>query len=137
MVPAFPRLVAVAPQRAFGPLTRTDFVRYAGASGDFTPMHHDEVHAHELGLRSVFGMGLLGGGMLAEAIAEWVGHESLRSLALRFTARTWPGVALTLEGRVEDPDGVSPLTVHAALVDDDRAVVTAIATVDRGCASRL
>ena len=36
---------ATAPERRVGPLTRTDFVRYQGASGDMNPVHHDEVFA--------------------------------------------------------------------------------------------
>ena len=39
-------------------LSRTDLVMYAGASGDFNPMHHDEVKAKDSGLPSVFGHGM-------------------------------------------------------------------------------
>lgn len=46
----------------FGPITRTDIVRYAGAGGDFNPVHHDDVYARSLRLPGVFAMGLLGAG---------------------------------------------------------------------------
>ena len=46
-------------------LTRTDLVMYAGASGDFNPMHHDEVAAQAAGLPSVFGHGMFTAGLLA------------------------------------------------------------------------
>src|SRR2546423_11688449 len=51
------------PATTAGPTTRTDFVRYAGASGDFHPLHHDEVYAREARLPGVFGMGLLHAGI--------------------------------------------------------------------------
>jgi acyl dehydratase len=75
-------------------LTRTDLVRYAGASGDFNPMHHDEVAAQEVGLPSVFGHGMFSMGMLGRAISDWVGVGALRSFRVRFTKQTWPGEEL-------------------------------------------
>ena len=56
-------------------LTRTDLVMYAGASGDFNPMHHDEVKAKEAGLPSVFGHGMFSMGLLGRAITDWVGRS--------------------------------------------------------------
>src|SRR6478609_3004077 len=41
------RIGAEAPPDTYPPLTRTDFVKYQGASGDFHPLHHDEQYAHE------------------------------------------------------------------------------------------
>src|SRR5689334_22190959 len=84
-----------------GPLTRTDFVRYAGASGDFHPLHHDEVYARDSGLPGVFGMGMLHAGMLGVQLAHWVGPENIRALSIRFTGQVWPGDELALTGRVE------------------------------------
>jgi len=97
------------PTTTVGPMTRTDFVRYAGASGDFHPLHHDEVYAREAGLRGVFGMGLLHAGILGAHLARWVGPDNIRRFAVRFTGQVWPGDELTLTGhveRVEDIDGV-------------------------------
>src|SRR5918993_923708 len=54
-------------------LTRTDLVMYAGASGDFNPMHHDEIQAQAAGLPSVFGHGMFTMGLLGKAITDWVG----------------------------------------------------------------
>ena len=56
-----------------GPLTRTDFVRYAGASHDFNPNHHDEVYAKANGNKAVFGMGMLAGGYCARLLTDWLG----------------------------------------------------------------
>ena len=46
----------------FGPLERADIVRYAGASGDFNPIHIDEGYARETGAPTVFAMGMLPAG---------------------------------------------------------------------------
>lgn len=91
-----------------GPMTRTDFVRYAGASGDFHPMHHDDEMAHASGLPSVFGMGLLHAGILGDHLARWVGPNNLLSFGIRCTATVWPGDVLTVAGsvaRIEEIDG--------------------------------
>ena len=76
-------------------LTRTDLVRYAGASGDFNPMHTDEVKAKEAGLPSVFGHGMFSAGLLGTAVTNYVGVGNLRVYKVRFTKQTWPGETLT------------------------------------------
>lgn len=87
-----------------GPVTRTQIVRFAGAGGDFNPMHHDEPFAHDAGQPSVFAMGQLSAALLARHAKDWLGAESLRSLSVRFTAKVWPGDELDLHGEVvEEP----------------------------------
>src|SRR4051794_13830684 len=76
-------------------LTRTDLVMYAGASGDFNPMHHDEIAAQAAGLPSVFGHGMFTAGLLATAVTNYVGVGNLASYRVRFTKQTWPGEVLT------------------------------------------
>lgn len=119
----------VLPERRVGPLTRTDFVRYAGAGGDFNPIHHDEPMALDAGMPSVFGMGLLHAGMLGLQLARWVGPDSIRSFAVRFTGQVWPGDVLTFSGRVEavGADGLAELALAVTRQDGD-VVLTATAT---------
>lgn len=97
------------PPQKIGPITRTDIVRYAGAGGDFNPIHHDEEFAHAAGMPSVFSHGLLSAGLLAQYLARWVGPASVRSYSVRFTGQVWPGDVLTLKGAVvgseDDPSG--------------------------------
>ena len=76
-------------------LSRTDLVRYAGASGDFNPMHHDEVQAKAAGLPSVFGHGMFTMGLLGKALTDYVGVGNLKLYRVRFTKQTWPGEKLT------------------------------------------
>ena len=76
-------------------LGRTDLVMYAGASGDFNPMHTDEVAAQAAGLPSVFGHGMFTMGLLGKAITDFVGVGNLKLYKVRFTKQTWPGEKLT------------------------------------------
>jgi acyl dehydratase len=92
------------PPLVCGPLTRTDFVRYAGASHDFNPNHHDEVYAVANGNKSVFGMGMLAGGYCARLLTDWLGEVSLRRLRIRFVSRFWPGDVLTCTAEITEKD---------------------------------
>lgn len=78
-------------------ITRTDLVRYAGASGDFNPMHHDEVKAQAAGQPSVFGHGMLSMGFLATSITSFVGIGNLTEFSVRFVKQTWPGEELVTQ----------------------------------------
>ncbi len=75
-------------------LTRSDLVAYAGASGDFNPMHTDEVAAKKAGLPSVFGHGMFSMGLLGRALTDWAGVGNLAEFRVRFTKQTWPGETL-------------------------------------------
>lgn len=81
-------------------LTRTDLVRYAGASGDFNPIHHDEHFARAAGNPTVFGHGMLTAGLVARCITDFVGAGNLRRFKVRFATRVWPGDTITCAGRV-------------------------------------
>jgi acyl dehydratase len=81
-------------------LTRTDLVRYAGASGDFNPIHHDEEFAKLAGNPTVFGHGMLTAGFVAKCLTDAVGVENLRRYKVRFATRVWPGDTITCSGRV-------------------------------------
>jgi acyl dehydratase len=76
-------------------LTRTDLVKYAGASGDFNPMHHDEVAAQAAGQPSVFGHGMFSMGLLGTAVTNYVGVGNLTRYQVRFARQTWPDEVLT------------------------------------------
>lgn len=86
--------------RTVGPVTRTDLVRYAGASGDFNALHHDDEAARAAGFPSVFAMGMYQAGLLAEFAVDHFGAQNLRRYAVRFKDQVWPGDMLTLDGAV-------------------------------------
>ena len=100
-------------------LTRTDLVMYAGASGDFNPMHHDEVAAKAAGLPSVFGHGMFSAGLLATEITNYVGIGNLASYRMRFTKQTWPGEVLSTNVAVVEKRPGNEIVLECSLVNQD------------------
>ena len=93
-------------ETVFGPIDRVDIVRYAGASGDFNPIHTDEEYARRTGAPTVFAMGMLPAGYLAHALSDWCGGpHRIRRFKVRFTTRVWPGDELLCVGRVTTIEG--------------------------------
>src|ERR1700726_2017612 len=88
------------PPRTFGPLTRTDFVRYQGASGDFNPIHHDEEFARSAGFDTVFSVGMLQAGLLATYCTDLLGPANVRRFKVQFREQVWPDDTLTAAGTV-------------------------------------
>ena len=83
-------------------LKRTQIVQYAGASGDYNPLHTDEVFATQVaGYPSVFAHGMLTMGMTGRLITDTVGDGRLTSFGGRFTSQVWPGDTLTATATVE------------------------------------
>lgn len=81
-------------------ITRTQIVKYAGASGDFNPIHHDELYAIRAGNDRIFAMGMMVAGFLSHMITDWVGDGNLRKYKVRFATRIWPGDTVTCKGRI-------------------------------------
>ena len=102
MAPSFDSLKIgdAPPPLTCGPRPRTQFVRYAGASHDFNPNHHDEIYAKANGNKAVFGMGMLAGGYCTRQVTDWLGIGSLRRLRIRFASRFWPDDVLTCTVKV-------------------------------------
>ena len=91
-----------------GPLTRTDLVRYQGASGDFNPIHHDEPFARAAGLPAPLTLGMLSAGAMATWATDWLGADAVRRFRVRFETQVFPGDTLTCDGHVVreyDTDG--------------------------------
>jgi len=80
---------------------RTHIVKYAGASGDFNPLHHDDVAANKMaGYPSVFAHGMLSMGLTGRMLTDWLGPDALKKFGVRFTKQVWPGDTLTSRGEV-------------------------------------
>ncbi len=113
-------------------LTRTDLVQYAGASGDFNPMHTDEVAAKAAGLPSVFGHGMFTMGILGKALTDYVGVGNLKRYQVRFTKQTWPGEQLTTKVTVAkkyEDDGEHRVDLECEVVNQaGEAKVSGVAT---------
>jgi acyl dehydratase len=83
-------------------LTRTQIVQYAGASGDYNPIHTDEVYTTQVaGYPSVFAHGMLSMGMTGIMLTNYVGDGRLTKFGVRFTRQVWPGDSLTAKATVD------------------------------------
>jgi acyl dehydratase len=83
-------------------LKRTQIVQYAGASGDYNPLHSDEVFATQVaGYPSVFAHGMLTMGMTSRMVTDLVGDGRLASFGGRFTSQVFPGDDLTTVATVD------------------------------------
>jgi acyl dehydratase len=114
------------PPLTCGPMTRTQFVRYAGASHDFNPNHHDEIYARANGNKAVFGMGMLAGGYCTRLVTDWFGIGSLKRLRIRFASRFWPGDVLTCSAKVtgkREEGGHRLIDCEFSAVDQDGEVI--------------
>ena len=100
-------------------LTRTQIVQYAGASGDYNPLHTDELFATKVaGYPTVFAHGMLTMGMTGRALTDLVGLDALTRFGGRFTSQVWPGDTLTARVTVESvEDGVAELRVSTVNQD--------------------
>ncbi len=118
----------------FDDLSRTQIVMYAGASGDYNPIHSDERFTKEIaGYPSVFAHGMLTMGATGRIVTDWFGVDRIVRYSARFVNQVWPGDSLTTIATVDavrdEADGpladVSIVTVNG----DDTPVLTGTATV--------
>jgi acyl dehydratase len=83
-----------------GMITHTQLVKYAGASGDFNPIHTVVPMAEKAGLGDVIAHGMLIMGFAGDAICRWFSRKQLRRFKVRFAAMTRPGEQIVLSGQV-------------------------------------
>ncbi len=89
-------------ERLVEDLKRTQIVMYAGASGDYNPVHTDELFTKEVaGYPSVFAHGMLTMGMTGKMLTNYVGDGRLTKYGVRFTNQVWPGDDLDATATVE------------------------------------
>lgn len=117
-------------------VTRSHFVRYAGASGDFNPIHHDDDLARAAGFPSVFAPGMLMAGALATYLTNWFGPGSLRKYRVRFTGQVWPNDSLCFRAVVRRKnDAARTVALELSVANHDGRTVlrgNAVASVGPG-----
>jgi len=117
-------------------VNRSHITKYAGASGDFNPLHHDDTVAKNLaGYPSVFAHGMLSMGLTGRMVTDWLGKASLKKYGVRFTKQVWPGDTLTAKGEVTNVadagNGKQLVTVKLVTVNQNgESVVEGEATAE-------
>jgi acyl dehydratase len=108
-------------------LSRTQIVQYAGASGDYNPLHSDEIFTTKVAkYPTVFAHGMLTMGMTGRMVTDFVGDGRLTAYGVRFTRQVWPGDALTATAKVDavrDEDGQNLVDLSVTTVNQDGDVV--------------
>lgn len=108
---------AALPEQSYR-VTRADLVRYAGASGDFNPIHWSERVATSVGLPGVIAHGMYTMALAARALDTWAGGPGrVRELGCKFTKPVVvpddeTGVTVVVRGTVKN---ITDEGVHVAL----------------------
>jgi acyl dehydratase len=115
------------------PIQQIQLTRYAGASGDFNPVHQDTEFATAAGMGGVFAHGMLSMGFVAQAVTDWAGAGTVRKIGVRFAALVRLKDVVTCRGRVlstSTKDGVNLVELEV-WADNQRGekIVTGRATV--------
>ena len=106
-------------------IERVDLIRYAGASGDFNPIHWSDDIAHAVGLPGVIAHGMYSMAVAARMVAGWAGDPAaIRRLRVRFSAMIQPGQTLTAKGEVAEVDGTRVLVRFHAEDEKGEKVVS-------------
>ena len=124
-------------ERLVEDLKRTQIVQYAGSSGDYNPLHSDEMFTTQIaGYPSVFAHGMLTMGMTGRLLTNYVGDGRLTNYGVRFTNQVWPGDTLDSTATVEElreEGGEHFVDLTVSTVNQDGVVVvkgTASARID-------
>jgi acyl dehydratase len=105
-------------------LGRPALVQYAGASGDFNPLHTDEPYATLVaGYPTVFAHGMLTMGLMGTLLTRVFGDGALLSFTGRFAGQVWPGDSL---------DGTVTVSGHEDGVAGPVAALDLLVTTQNG-----
>jgi len=120
-------------ERVVDNLSRTQIVQYAGTSGDYNPLHTDEVYTTQVaGYPSVFAHGMLTMGLTGKMLTNYVGDGRLTKFGVRFTNQVWPGDTLDATATVaaiREEGGVKLVDLTLSTVNQDgKEVMTGNAT---------
>ncbi len=120
-------------ERVVENLSRTQLVQYAGASGDYNPLHTDEIYTVQVaGYKGVFAHGMLTMGLTGKMLTNYVGDGRLTKFGVRFTNQVWPGDTLDARATVtaiREENGVHYADLEVVTTNQEgKEVVTGHAT---------
>ena len=126
-------------ERVVENLSRTQIVQYAGASGDYNPLHTDEIYTTQIaGYPTVFAHGMLTMGLTSKMLTNYVGAGRLTKFSVRFTNQVWPGDTLDATATVEairDEGGQKLVDLKLSTTNQDgKEVVSGSATARKSLA---
>lgn len=105
------------------PIELDDTVRYAGAAGDFNPMHFDRELAREKGFSDSYAQGMLTAGLVGVVIGERFGPDRIRRFGVRFRSPLFIGEAPTLAATKKD-NSSQGTELELKLTVDEREVAS-------------
>lgn len=89
------------PSLETGPLRQMDLVRYAGASGDFNPIHNDPEFARSVGLDGTIAHGMYVMSQIGRMCSNWVHPLQIKKFSVKFKGMVRPGDKIICKGRVK------------------------------------
>ncbi|MBV6492505.1 MAG: hypothetical protein LDLANPLL_00499 [Turneriella sp.] len=113
------------PELRVGPINQMDLVRYAGASGDFNPIHNDTDFAKSAGLPGTIAHGMYIMALMGRSVTNWVTPAQVKSYAVKFKGMSLPGETMVFTGKVKKKkeDGGEKLVTVALTAANDKGEV--------------
>jgi acyl dehydratase len=108
-----------------GPVNEIQLVKYAGASGDFNPLHFMDSVGKSAGQGGVIAHGMLIMGFIGQAVTDWIPNRSLKKFGVRFVNVTRPGDIISVTGRVTGKkvlDGKGLITCEVTAKDQNSQI---------------
>lgn len=116
------------PELRTKPIEHMTLVRYAGASGDFNPIHTDPAFAEKVGLGGTIAHGMFTMAQIGRMISGWVNPLQVREFGVKFKAMSKPGQTLVCTGKVKkkkEEEGKKLITVSVQAADESGEVKAA------------
>jgi len=116
------------PELRTKPIEHMTLVRYAGASGDFNPIHTDPAFAEKVGLGGTIAHGMFTMAQIGRMVSGWVNPLQIREFGVKFKAMAKPGQTLICKGTVKkkkEEDGKKLVTVSVEAADENGEVKAA------------
>ncbi|AQQ54075.1 MaoC/PaaZ C-terminal domain-containing protein [Planococcus lenghuensis] len=106
------------PEVSLSPVTRLDLIKYAGASGDFNPIHTIDAEAEHAGLPGIIAHGMWTMGNLAKLFTPYLEEGFIKEYTIRFKGMVFIGDVVTLNATLKDTQD-QELTFDVAAVNQD------------------